>query len=210
MHSLNSKPPIDAHSLACPPARPPARPPTHPAHRADVPSSRPQPTAARGLHPQRPHAAAPPPTIVQALVQFRPGSGPVARGRALGRGGGAEAEVVVPAAAGRGPLVRATFGAAAGKSTAKAAKRVADDPAVEFVEVRESRRDGIGIGSAGEAGAAGQGGARPGRLRDSLESLRSLLMVVAAAPIARGHRSGVAGGWVLDAAPTTCTSTHAA
>lgn len=73
---------------------------------------------------------------MQALVHFRAGATPAQRGAALGRGGGVEAEVVVGAAPGRGPLVRVTFAAAEGLATAQAARQVAADPWVQLVEVR--------------------------------------------------------------------------
>ncbi|PRW44586.1 peptidase S8 [Chlorella sorokiniana] len=68
----------------------------------------------------------------EALVRFAPGATPAAKGRALIQGQAQEAEVVASDASGQ--WVRVKFSGAAGASTAKAAKKVEEDAAVEAVE----------------------------------------------------------------------------
>lgn len=69
----------------------------------------------------------------QALVKFVAGADPAAKGRALAKGQAQEAEVVSSHPGGQWVLVK--FAAGAGASTAKAAAKIAEDDAVEAVEV---------------------------------------------------------------------------
>ena len=75
----------------------------------------------------------------QALVKFRSGATPEEQERALGRGPSEPVKVVVPPnmpGSGDSATLLVRFPASAGRSSAKAARRLADDPAVEYVEAR--------------------------------------------------------------------------
>ena len=102
------------------------------------PSLRPCPAAGPEADPCAPAASRIPP---QALVQLAPGATPEDEDRALGRGVAQRVEVVFDGTAdGGGKLLLVSFPPAAGPSSAHAALRILEDPAVELVEVRPGWR----------------------------------------------------------------------
>lgn len=96
--------------------------------------------------------------LPQALVKFVAGADPAAKGRALAKAQAQEAEVVSSHPGGQWVLVK--FAAGAGASTAKAAAKIAEDDAVEAVEV--TCRFAATVLGGGCRGGAARGWLQPG------------------------------------------------
>lgn len=147
--------------MSAPLAAAPARQPCPPRRRQrSRPTAQLPPPTAPGA---RPLHLPPLPPPLQALVKFSPGATAAGKGRALARGQARQEEVVSSAA--DGEWVRVTFVGPPGASTAKAAKRIEEDPDVQIVEVGrapgEARAGGARGRTGGAAGRRGAGGRAP-------------------------------------------------